>query len=80
MAAAAVVHALLMAFMAFRARKCSLMLAVRIYLISAVCLFNHGLVITVARGANIQIAAGFKFVIRSMTICAFHTSGNVSVS
>ena len=80
MAAAAVVHARFMAFVAFRARKCSLMLAVRIYLISAFCLFDHGLVIAVTRGANVQIAAGFKFVVWGMTICALHTSGNMSVS
>jgi hypothetical protein len=79
-AAAAIVDARLVAFMAFRARKCSLMLAVRIHLISAVCLFDHGLILTVTRSANIQIAAGFQFVVGSMTICALHTSGNMSVS
>ena len=56
------------------------MLAVRIHLISAVCLFDHGLILTVTRSANIQIAAGFQFVVGSMTICALHTSGNMSVS
>ena len=61
MTAAAIVHARLMAFMAFRARKCSLMLAMGIDLISAVRLFNHGLVIAVTRSANIQITAGFEF-------------------
>ena len=56
------------------------MLAMGIDLISAVRLFNHGLVIAVTRSANIQITAGFEFVVRCMTICALHTSGNMSVS
>lgn len=71
-AAAAVVDAFLMSFVAFGAGKSSFVLGMRIGFIFAFGLFDHGFVVAVAGGADIEVAEFLKFIVGRVACFAFH--------